>query len=57
MLVFYTGITAETVSITQLDSNTALSFGDETLAILNGVNPDDLVGAGGNAFMDVSVAG
>ncbi len=50
-LVFYTGITSQTVSITQLDSNTALSFGDETLAILNGVNPDDL--AGGNMFVDV----
>ena len=50
-LVFYTGITSQTVSITQLNSNTALSFGDETLAILHGVNPDDL--AGGNMFVDV----
>ena len=50
-LVFYTGITSQTVSITQHDSGTALSFGDETLAILHGVNPDDL--AGGNMFVDV----
>lgn len=51
-LVFYTGITSDTVSITQLDGNTALSFGDETLAILNGVNADDLMAAGNNVFLD-----
>ena len=52
-LVFYTGITSETVSMTQLDNNTALSFGDETLAILNGVNAEDLMAASDSAFMDV----
>lgn len=52
-LVFYTGITSDTVSITQLDNNTALSFGDETLAILNGVNADELMAAGGDVFLDV----
>lgn len=52
-LVLYTGITSDTISITQLDSNTALSFGDETLAILNGVNADDLMAAGDSVFMDV----
>ncbi len=51
-LVFYTGITSETVSITQLDNNTALSFGDETLAILNEVKAEDLIAAGGDVFLD-----
>lgn len=51
-LVFYTGVTSDTVSITQLDSNTALSFGDETLAILNGVNADELIAAGNDVFLD-----
>ena len=52
-LVFYTGITSETVSINQLDNNTAISFGDETLAIMNGVNTDDLIAAGASVFVDV----
>ncbi|MEL7010938.1 MAG: hypothetical protein AAGM29_20410 [Cyanobacteria bacterium J06588_4] len=52
-LVFYTGITSDTVSITQLDSNTAISFADETLAILNGINAEDLIAAGGDVFVDV----
>jgi Ca2+-binding RTX toxin-like protein len=51
-LVFYTGINSDTVSITQLDSNTALSFGNQTLAILNGVKADDLIAAGGDVFLD-----
>ncbi|MGF1589106.1 MAG: dockerin type I domain-containing protein [Pleurocapsa sp.] len=51
-LVFYTGISSDTVSITQLDSNAALSFGNETLVILNGVNADDLIAAGGDVFLD-----
>ncbi len=52
-LVFYSGVTSETVSISQLDNNTVLSFADETLAILNGVNADDLIASGGDVFMDV----
>ncbi|MDJ0589076.1 MAG: hypothetical protein QNJ72_03645 [Pleurocapsa sp. MO_226.B13] len=52
-LVLYTGVTSETVSISQLDNNTVLSFADETLAILNGVNADDLIASGGDVFMDV----
>ena len=52
-LVLYTGITSDTISITQLDSNTALSFGDETLAILNGVNADDLMAKSDRVFVDV----
>ena len=52
-LVFYTGITSDTVSFSQLDNNTAISFGDETLAILNGVNADGLMAAGDNVFIDV----
>lgn len=53
ILIFYTGITSDTVSFSQLDNNTAISFGDETLAILNGINVDNLVAAGENAFVDV----
>ena len=52
-LVLYTGITSDTISIAQLDSNTALSFGDETLAILNGVNADDLMAKSDSVFVDV----
>ena len=53
ILIFYTGITSETVSIAQLDNNTTISFADETIAILNGVNADELIAAGGNVFLDV----
>ena len=52
-LVFYTGISSETVSINQLDNNTVLSFDDETLAILNGVDADSLIAAGNDVFLDV----
>ena len=52
-LVLYTGIASDTISITQLDSNTALSLGNETLAILNGINSDDLMAASDSVFIDV----
>lgn len=52
-LVLYTGITSDTISITQLDNNTALSFADETLAILNGVNADNLMAASDSVFLNV----
>ena len=51
-LVLYTGITADTISINPLDNNTALSFADETLAILNGINTDDLIALKDNIFLD-----
>ena len=53
ILVLYTGIASDTIAIAQLDNNTALSFGDETLAILNGINADDLIAAKDSVFMDV----
>ena len=52
ILVLYTGISSDTISIAQLDNNTSISFGDETLAILSGVNSEDLIAAGGNVFLD-----
>lgn len=52
-LVLYTGITSDTISITQLDSNTALSFGDETLAIVSGIKAEDLMAASDSVFIDV----
>ena len=51
-LVLYGGITADTISINPLDNNTALSFADETLAILNGINTDDLIAVKDNIFLD-----
>ena len=52
LLVLYTGVSSDTISITQLDSNTALSVGDETLAILNGINADELIAAGESVLVD-----
>ena len=52
ILVLYSGIASDTISISQLDSNTALSFGDETLAILNGINSDELIAASDSVFLD-----
>ncbi|MBE9048688.1 hypothetical protein IQ255_30650 [Pleurocapsales cyanobacterium LEGE 10410] len=52
-LVFYTGITSNTVTISQLDNNTTISFADETLAIINGVDADNLIAAGDSVFVDV----
>ena len=51
-LVFYSGITSDTVSFSQLDNNTTISFGDETIAILQGVDSTELL-ASDNAFVDV----
>ena len=52
ILVLYSGIASDTISISQLDNNTALSFGDETLAILNGINSDELIAASDSVFLD-----
>ena len=41
-IVLYGGITTETISIDPLNSDTAISFNNETLVILSGVRTDNL---------------
>ncbi len=50
-IVLYGGITTETISIEQLNSDTAISFNNENLAILGGVNADDLLAASADVFL------
>lgn len=52
-LVLYTGVASETIEVNQLDHNTVLSFADETLAVLNGVNAEDLLAVKDHVFLDV----
>lgn len=50
-IVLYGGITTETIAIAPLNNNTAISFNDETLAILSGVNADDVIAASDDVFL------
>ncbi|MGF1498690.1 MAG: alkaline phosphatase [Elainellaceae cyanobacterium] len=45
------GLSIEGLGITQVNSNTVLSFGDETLAILRRVNADELIAAADDVIM------
>lgn len=51
-LVLYTGVASETIAVSQLDNNTVLSFADETLAVLKGVNAEDLLAVKDQVFLD-----
>ena len=50
-IVLYAGVTTENISIDQIDDNTALGFNNETLAILIGINADDLMAARDDVFL------
>ena len=50
-IVLYGGITTENISIDQIGSNTALGFGNETLAIISGVDASDLIAASDDVFV------
>ena len=50
-IILYGGITIDDVSIAQSGSNTILNANDETLAILRGVNADELIATNGDAFL------
>ena len=50
-IILYGGITLDDVSISQSDSNTTLNANDETLAVLSGVNADELIAASGDVFL------
>jgi hypothetical protein len=52
-LVLYTGVSSQTIAVSQLDNNTVLSFADETLAVLNGVSAEDLLAVKDHVFLDV----
>jgi hypothetical protein len=51
-LVLYTGVASESIAVSQLDNNTVLSFADETLAVLKGVNAEDLLAVKDHVFLD-----
>ena len=44
-LVFHGGITVEQLSLNQINTNTVIGFADETLAILSGVDANNLMAA------------
>ncbi len=50
-IVLYGGITTENISIDQIANHTALSFGNETLAIISGVDASDLIAASDDVFV------
>ena len=50
-IVLYGGIAQDNISINQIDNNTSLSFNNETLAILSGINAEDLIAASDDIFL------
>lgn len=50
-IVLYAGITMENISIDQIGNDTALSFNDETLAIISGVEASALMAASDDVFL------
>ena len=49
-IVLHGGITRDTIAIDSLNNDTAISFNDETLAIISGVNADDLMAVSDDIF-------
>ena len=50
-IVLHGGITPDNISINQIDNNSSLSFNNETLAILSGINAEDLIAASDDIFL------
>jgi hypothetical protein len=50
-IVLYAGISTETISLEQLNSDTVINFNDETLAILSGIDATELMAANEDIFL------